>query len=134
MTISYRIDKADRLITATALGDVSFQDYRGMLAVLIEDPDFDPTFDRLWDMRRGHPTLSGDEVRGVAKVVAKLVGGKRSAIVAPGDVAYGLSRMYSVFLEDAGIEVQPFRTIDEATAWLETPTVPALVPSNVTAA
>ena len=134
MAFSYRIDKADQLITATALGDVSFQDYRAMLAVMIEDPDFDPEYDRLWDMRQGSPTLSCDEVRGVAKVVANVVGGRRAAIVAPGDVAYGLSRMYSVFLEDAGIDVQPFRTIDEATAWLQTPADPPLVQSTVTAA
>jgi hypothetical protein len=134
MGISYRIDKADRLITATGVGDVSFQDYRGVLAVMIEDPEFDPDFDRLWDMREGHPTLSGDEVRGIAKVVSKVVGGRRAAIVAPGDVAYGLARMYSVFLEDAGIDVQPFRTLDEATAWLRTPAAPSFVPSEVTAA
>lgn len=134
MGISYRIDKANQLVTATALGDVFFQDYRAMLAVMVEDPDFDPEFDRLWDMRQGDPMLSGDEVRGVAKVVANVVGGRRAAIVAPGDVAYGLSRMYSVFLEDAGIDVQAFRTLDEATTWLQTPAAPPLVQSGVTAA
>jgi hypothetical protein len=134
MAISYRIDKTDQLITATAFGDVSFQDFRAMLAVMIEDPDFDPEYDRLWDMRQGRPMLSADEVRGVAKVVANVVGGRRAAIVAPGDVAYGLSRMYSVFLEDAGIDVQPFRTFDEATAWLQTPAAPPLVQSRVNAA
>ena len=134
MGISYRIDKADQLITATAHGDVSFQDYRALLAVMIEDPDFDPEYDRLWDLRQGDPVLSADEVRGVAKVVARVVGGRRAAIVAPGDVAYGLSRMYSVFLEDAGIDVQPFRTLGEATTWLKTPAVPPLAQSGVNAA
>jgi hypothetical protein len=42
--------------------------------------------------------------------------------------------MYSVFLEEAGIDVQPFRTFDEATAWLRTPAAPPLAQSRVTAA
>ena len=129
MAFSYRIDKTDRLITATALGDVSFQDFRAIMAVMIEDPDFHPEFDRLWDMRLGHPVASSDELRGIAKVVGRLVGGHRGAIVAPGDVAYGMSRMLSVFLEDEGVDLQPFRTMGEATGWLQTPAAPPLVQS-----
>ncbi len=43
---------------------------------------------------------------------------ERVAVLAPGDVAYGLVRMSTVHLEAAGVPVEPFRTGAEAREWL----------------
>ena len=44
----------------------------------------------------------------------------RAAIVAPSDVLYGVSRMFQTLRGDANPdEVEVFRTLDEANAWLE---------------
>ena len=40
------------------------------------------------------------------------------AIVAPTDVAFGMSRMYGSMVESCGWTVTTFRTLNEARAWL----------------
>jgi hypothetical protein len=130
MSLTYYIDPAAGLITMTAHGDITFQDLRTTLAVMHDDPQFSPSFDRLWDLRDGHPTLRGPEVRALARVVGQFIGGRRSAIAAPSDVAYGLSRMYSTLLEDT-IAVEVFRNMEDARAWLAGVGCPAFVPEGL---
>ncbi|MCH7777340.1 MAG: hypothetical protein IH878_12505, partial [Gemmatimonadetes bacterium] len=48
--------------------------------------------------------------------------------VARTDVGYGLARMYSALVEEAGIDVQAFRDMDEAMMWLQAPAQGYLVP------
>ena len=128
MAITYRIDKTTKLIRARVFGEISFDEFRTTLLEMLEDPDFDPSFGRLWDVREARSILSGEEVRGIAEVVRKFVGGRRSAVVARTDVGYGLARMYSALLEEAGIDVQAFRDMDEAMMWLQEPAQGYLVP------
>lgn len=54
-------------------------------------------------------------------------GSERSAIIAPDDLHYGMSRMFAAFAEAKGLarEVGIFRTHAEAEAWLGLP-IPAL--------
>lgn len=129
MAITYRIDKTAKLIRARVFGEISFDDFRTTLREMLEDPDFDPSFGRLWDVREARTILSGEDVRGIAEVVRKFVGGRRSAVVAQTDVAYGLARMYSALVEEAGIDTQAFRDMDEAMTWLQAPAQGYLVPS-----
>ena len=128
MAITYRIDKTAKLIRARVFGKISLDEFRTTLREMVEDPDFDPSFGRLWDIREARSTLSGEEVRGIAEVVRKFVGGRRSAVVTRTDVGYGLARMYSALVEEAGIDVQAFRDMDEAMMWLQAPTQGYLVP------
>jgi hypothetical protein len=46
------------------------------------------------------------------------IGPSRSAIVAPSDRAYGMSRMFEVFAEESSIDVRVFRDFDEAKRWV----------------
>ena len=128
MAITYCIDKTAKLIRARVFGEISFDEFRTTLREMVEDPDFDPSFGRLWDIREARSTLSGEEVRGIAEVVRKFVGGRRSAVVTRTDVGYGLARMYSALVEEAGIDVQAFRDMDEAMMWLQAPAQGYLVP------
>ncbi len=133
MAITYRIDKTAKLIRARVFGEISFDDFRTTLREMLEDPDFDPSFGRLWDIREARLILSGDDVRGLAQVVRKFVGGRRSAVVAQSDLAYGLARMYSALVEEAGIDVQAFRDMDEAMTWLQEPAQGYPVPGVLSA-
>ena len=44
--------------------------------------------------------------------------GSRRAIVVDADVVFGVSRMYEVFAHEMGPEIQIFRDMDAARAWL----------------
>ncbi len=82
MAITYRIGKTAKLIRARVFGEISFDEFRTTLREVLEDPDFDPSFGRLWNIRGARSILSGQDVRGIAEVVRKFVGGRRSAVVA----------------------------------------------------
>jgi hypothetical protein len=43
---------------------------------------------------------------------------RRIAVVAPGSITYGISRIFKVFRESAETKIRVFREIDEARDWL----------------
>jgi hypothetical protein len=64
---------------------------------------------------------SADEMAQVAQVNRKnsqTVKNVLVAIAAPKDIAFGMSRMYGSLIEGSGWEVQTFRTLEQAKAWL----------------
>ncbi len=69
MAIIYRIDNTAKLIRARVFGEISFDVFRTTLREMLEDPDLDPSFGRLWDVREARSILSGEDVRGIAEVV-----------------------------------------------------------------
>ncbi len=63
------------------------------------------------------------EIRRVAEYLgpyAARIGG-RAAVVASSDVHFGLSRVGSVYSEGVGVDVQVFRDLESALAWLASP-------------
>lgn len=66
--------------------------------------------------------VSANEIKIIVeadKVAAMRIPKFALAVAAPRDVAYGLSRMYELYLNTPGWSVAVFRTMDEAWAWLE---------------
>ncbi|WP_323780225.1 hypothetical protein [Thalassovita sp.] len=49
------------------------------------------------------------------------VSGKKSALYCPGDLQFGVARMYSVFADRSPQTAKVFRDYDEAVAWLRNP-------------
>ena len=122
MAITYDIDQVAGRVTATAEGTLSLDQVLATLADLVKDPDFEPGFDRLWDLCEAQPDLSCDHVRAIARVVEALgqtLGGRRTAIVACSALAYGLARMYTAFSEGVGPETNVFGSREEAIKWLQ---------------
>lgn len=68
-------------------------------------------------------SASCDDIRGIARIntdMAKLVGKIEVAVVAPSDVAYGMARMWQVYVQSTGWDTYVFRNQTEAQAWLAT--------------
>jgi len=79
----------------------------------------------LWDLTGAEleHLLPGD-VQSIAKTPRKFLedrAGGRTAIVAPNDLAFGLARMYEFTVDPAEVpvEVQVFRSAEEASRWLQ---------------
>ena len=78
-----------------------------------------PTARRLWDLTCGGFTQSTDQVKELAVYgKSKSFPPSKVAIIAPEDVAFGLSRIFEVYREDDVSEHMIFRTEQEARAWL----------------
>ena len=75
---------------------------------------------RLWDLRKGMD-LTNTELRQLAESgKTKFMFPSKVAIVAPKDLAYGLSRIYEVYRKQEQTETRVFRTEKEALEWLKT--------------
>lgn len=77
---------------------------------------------RLWDMSCGY-NVSTEELQQIAATgrAVEMPDKSKVAILAPDDLSFGITRIYSVFRKDPRSEHQVFRDRDEAIAWLNTP-------------
>ncbi|RMH21210.1 MAG: hypothetical protein D6701_02760 [Gemmatimonadetes bacterium] len=123
MSFTYRVDHAARRVTFTASTTLTVADFIEVFEAALENPEFDPTYGRLWDVRPALDPLDGRQVRAIAaqyaaRIEPRLTAG-RSALLVGSDVYYGLSRMFAGLSEAARVEFRVFRDEAEAVAWLD---------------
>jgi hypothetical protein len=74
---------------------------------------------RMFVIEKAEMLLSTAEVREGAEVARALVNQpRRIAVVAPGNISYGISRIFKVFRESEETQFEVFRDLDEARNWL----------------
>lgn len=121
MPTSYTIDTAGQMVRVRAWGVYSDADLREYYRKIVADSRFRSSYRCLMNLE-GVKVFALD-----CRVIAEVAGwavfdvGTRRAIVAPSDVAYGLSRMFSMHGERAGQNIEVFRSEDAAEAWLASP-------------
>jgi len=118
MPAFFEIEKDHRLVITSASGVVTMAEALAHNQKLRKDPDFDPSFSQLIDLsnvtkielnREDILTLAQDPI---------LSDNSRRAILATGDLTFGLARMFEMFRESKGKEtIRVFRNRDEARAW-----------------
>jgi len=119
MRVRHSIDKQRRLVLSTAEERVTFDDVRGHQDRLLADPDFDESFDQLFDATSATKVeISGDQARTLAQ--RRIFSPKsRRAIVATKPHIFGLGRMVEIYHENLEYaEVEVFYSMDEALKWL----------------
>ena len=118
MPASYRIDKSLGLVFTTAQGVLTGQDILTHRQRLREDPDFDPGYNQLIDLRDVFEfPVSGAEMPRI--VDHHLFNEKsRRAIVAEKDIYFGMARMYEMYGEADPSQIRVFRDMAEARRWL----------------
>jgi len=120
MPIVSEVIKSRRLVISRANGQLCVDDLEARQQDLKKNPDFDPSFNHLFDMRGviRIEDVSAHVVKRIAQVriFSPL---SRRAIVAPDDLAFGLSRMYEVFSRSLDSNLAVFRNVKDAMEWLE---------------
>ncbi|MCI0453232.1 MAG: hypothetical protein L0Z51_12775 [Candidatus Latescibacteria bacterium] len=127
MPIEYVIEVHLRRVVATVHGTLTEHDVFGYQRNVWTHPEiagFDEIVDMTYVEHVDLPTPSGERMRALAELSAEMdaVTSSRFAIVAPGDFAYGLARMYGTYRaldERSTKEVRVFRSMQDAMAWLE---------------
>jgi hypothetical protein len=121
MGLSYGYD--DDTLRIVAEGDYSAQELREHLVAAMSDPRTRPGIATLMDIRRTEAVRTTEELVSLAD----FLGSKRDraiplrvAVVAAGDLHFGLSRMVSVYVERYGVDLRVFREIEPAELWLRT--------------
>jgi hypothetical protein len=121
--IHFRLDPARRVRIATFAGRVDDDELMGAYRAQLATPDYDPSWDDLADLTGVEQLdVSATALRDLTSLfsgVDALGNPTRLAIIAPGDLGYGLGRMYEMMRDGAPEEVQVFRDMAEALAWLD---------------
>jgi hypothetical protein len=123
-SISFVYDAETRRRIALFVGAIGDRELFEAYDALLHDPTYDPSVDDLIDLRGvTHMAVTG---AGLHRLIAlyddRPSSGHqtRAAIVAPSDVLYGVSRMFQTLRGDGNPdEVEVFRTLGDATSWLE---------------
>ncbi len=119
MPVTYRIDRERRRAVGSAIGTVSAQEFLDQQAAMALDPDFEPDFDQLYDLRKMKNFGGAANNVSALAVASPFATGSRRALVASSDVIFGLARMFQTLSDESGGEIQIFRDMDAAEAWLE---------------
>jgi hypothetical protein len=118
--VTYRIDPVQRLVVITCSGELTATDLPETQRRLRADPDFDPTFALLFDVRLA--SLSQLDAATLRQAAAGTPFGTTTprAYVTSDEAAYGLMRMLQIYSEvkKFGGPLQVFRDLDPAMAWL----------------
>lgn len=123
MSVTMQIDQAAGVIISVVEGDVSAEDVLSAMDEVQAHADFRPSMNVLWDLTDAD-FIGGktDQLRSVVDGIAnrrdKRGTGYRVAIVAPSDVAFGVSRQYEAFADRLPFSLRVFREKDEAWQWL----------------
>ncbi len=125
MPLTYRIDPERRLVIARGSGIMKDQDFFNYQREVWSRPEV-AGFDELVDMTNVAQILlpSIERVRDLAELGADMAKGwpvSRLAIVAPGDLAFGLARLFDIARQSTtpgGKPVEVFRAMPDALAWL----------------
>ncbi len=116
MAIQYVIDARQRIVQIICHGRVTADEILDHHKKITADPVFDPDFAALIDAS----DLEGFDVSwdmlNRLKYADPFSGKSRRAVVAPGNFAFGLGRMYQGLRHDSNFAV--FRNEDDARKWV----------------
>ena len=112
----------DGVVRVRYVGRVTPAHVMSAREAFVADPDFVPGMDFVADFTLGTlADFSTEDMKRVAvhgRRIALDWGPHRTALVAPADVAYGMSRMFQMLGTRPGLTLQVFRDLEEAEAWL----------------
>lgn len=120
MPITYRIVAERHRVTAFATGITRADDLHGLIRSLLADPGLVPGMRGLYDARYAEPDITIMQLAEVAGEARQLLnrGLGRIAIVAQSQTTYRVAKTFTVLARAIGIDVDVFRELAEAEAWL----------------
>jgi hypothetical protein len=120
-SIGIRVDSQADLTVYTMVGRASAEQVRD---VILKFYDGNVTLNVLWDLSKSDVShLTSSEIHTVAQTprrFSNIRSGGKTAIVAPADITFGLTRMYEFLtgVQDLPFETRTFRSTTEAYEWL----------------
>jgi hypothetical protein len=132
MPTSFLIHPTRRLIYARLFGQATVEEVLASRAEAARHPDFDPTFDVLYDVRDADLSRFPPSWVDRLSTASIFHPSSRRTIVAGSDDKFGLARMFEIRWELSGnepVQMMVVRTLPESLAWLGLsdfdPTVPS---------
>jgi len=126
MPITHIIRPDLKLAISTQEGVVPDQEFVAAYTNLIAMPAFELDFNQLIDLRKAQSQARSQEaLQALADLAAQRFLGtnlhRKTAIIAPDALSFGLSRMYEAFAPATSGTLVIFRAMDAGLAWLGVP-------------
>ena len=117
MEKNYTIDIIDGVTTIRYAEKPSMRDIQ---AAIDDAARINQRGKRLWNFSKGGLNLTSTQIQGLADYAkTKFSPPSRVAIVASEDLAFGLSRMYEAFRAQQNVDIEIFRTEEDAHKWFK---------------
>lgn len=132
MPFDYVVHRDLRLVVSTGLDRVSWTEIKARQDQTKTDPNFNPQFDQIVDLRATTSfDMTGEQARGLARRMIFSFSSKR-AFVASSPAAFGMGRMWEAFTElsDNPSQIQVFCDLSLALKWLGLEELPRLQPCD----
>jgi hypothetical protein len=123
MTVEYRFLEEWKLVLVKISGSVTFEQMTTYLQSLSKDPRYTPPMKKLVDFREcRNYTLTREEAEKFAifnRELSHAFPNEKCAIVAPGDLEFGMSRVHEMYISGSGLEISVFRRMSDALGWMD---------------
>jgi len=124
MPVTYTIIKDMGLVVSCHRGITDDDEMIAAYTAMYADSDFDLAFYKLIDLREADSRgRDSQALRSLAERTrshyTRTDTKSKVAIIAPGDLSFGLGRMYNSFTDENAEDVAVFRSTTEACNWLE---------------
>ena len=123
MPLTYRRDDARRMVTVTAVGEITLTEAIEMLDRRVMDGTW--SYSLLYDGRQRTGTMDAQEVRILVELTRSLSNrhgpSGPMALVRDDAAGYSAVRAFGSLTEDLSPRVAVFRTMEEAEQWLDGP-------------
>ena len=123
MTVDYSFIDEWKLVWVTISDEVTFEQMTAYLRSLSKDPRYRPPMNKLVDFRecRGYALTreEAEKFAGLNRELSTAFSNEKCAIVAPGDLEFGMSRVHEMYTTGSGLDITVFRRFQDALAWLD---------------
>jgi len=106
-------------------GEFDFELIRNNLISVYSDPEFNPEFNSIWDLRQMEnlQKISKEEIEWIVSFVRNqrsIYGKIKTALVVSEKLHFGIARIYEMSLQkDSNNEVMVFKDIEKALSWMK---------------
>jgi hypothetical protein len=121
MPFTYVIDREAKLVSVTVSGEVTPEEALDTFNEIVSHPDFCPGMNVLSDHRQMQtimPTRFVGTLISRIRSVREQLAGAKWAMVETSPAGYGMARMASGLAGFLDVDIQVFRTVEEARIWL----------------
>lgn len=125
MSVEYKYDEEKKFLYSRFYGVLTDEDLRSQAQAVADDPRIQPGVREIVDLRGVDSVEASNDSIGVIINIdmehSEKLAGQKTAIVAPRELLYGLSKIYEVLYElsQAPADIKVFRDISAARKWLE---------------
>lgn len=128
MTVEYSFIENWKLVWVDISDTVTFEQMAAYLKSLSKDSRYRPPMNKLVDFRKCRDyELTREEAEkfaGLNRELSTVFTNEKCAIVAPGDLEYGMSRVHEMYTTGAELDITVFRQLWDALKWLGIETDP----------